>query len=125
MAVQAYDYRGAGAATGDLNITSSSIVGIWAWSEAYDIFNTAVLQGGQVAYGLHAVTVSTFGPEDDDVQACSLVRGSSSGAALSVAPPLGSTCRVVVSSANRQAAKAVAVNVALRTFSKQVGHNVA
>lgn len=44
-AVQFNDYKGGAQTTGSINITTTKDLGLWAWSDAYDVFNTAVLSG--------------------------------------------------------------------------------
>lgn len=125
ITVQAADFRGGGAAAGDLNVTSIALVGAWAWAGAYDLYNTPALAGGTVSTSLYATTVSTFGPEDSNIQSCSLAAGGGAvSGALSVTPPSGGVCSAVVGALNTQPAPGVGVSVALRGFSQQVALSV-
>lgn len=99
--------------SGSLNIAAVATLGMWAWAEAYDVFNTAALTGQQVSTAVRGVLVRSYGALDasvgDDVSACGLPDGTSAATTA-----LGSAvCMVHVNAVNSAPAKGLAVTVSL------------
>jgi hypothetical protein len=102
-----HDYRGGTQASGSINVTTTRGLGMWAWAERGDVFNTARVTGLRVATQLYAAYVRTWGAPAAVVvspSSCSLA-GGSSGGAISLD---GTACVVNVDAVNAQPAKDLA-----------------
>lgn len=107
---------GAGS-TGSLNIAAVSTLGMWAWADSYDVFNTAVLTGQQVSTAIRGMEVRSYARGSPDVNNgdalsnCMLPGGTvQATAALASADGV---CMVHVNAVNAAPAKGLAVSVAV------------
>eukprot|EP00879_Flechtneria_rotunda_P000373 GHRR01000465.1.p1 GENE.GHRR01000465.1~~GHRR01000465.1.p1 ORF type:complete len:1109 (+),score=342.16 GHRR01000465.1:4020-7346(+) len=105
------NFNGQGA-TGALQIAAVATLGMWAWSDAYDIFNTAVLTAQRVSTTVRGVLVKSFGAMNTDmgdlVQSC-----TSSNTAAATTAVVDSVCLVHVDAVNVLPAKDLAVTVSV------------
>lgn len=105
-------FNGQGTA-GVLNIGAVTTLGMWAWADTYDIFNTAALTGQKVTTVLRGVLVKTFGSMDviggDTVTGCVITDGS--GAATTLLDQ--TVCKVTVDVVNTVPDKGMPVVVSL------------
>lgn len=99
--------------SGSLNIGAVSTLGMWAWADTYDVFNSAALTGQKVSVSLRGVLVKTSGTMDveqgDSVTGCVITSGA--GAASAMVDQ--SVCKVSVDTVNTVAAKGMTVVVSL------------
>lgn len=99
--------------TGTLNIAAITTLGVWAWADAYDIFNTAALSGEKITTTLHGVAVRSYGTMDgvtgDSVTGCVITDGS--GAADVIVNQ--AVCKVTVDAVNTMPAKNMVVSLSL------------
>jgi len=108
--------------SGALNVVVVTTLGLWGWASAYDIFNTAVINGRQVSASLHGVAITSFGDmdllQDGDAVTCASPAANVAGSgAVSVDAAL---CQVQVNAVNKLPAKGLAIPVTLGSTSTQV-----
>lgn len=92
-------------------------LGIWAWADTYDVFNTAALNGQQVSTALHAVLVKSYGSSSssgggDVVSGCSVPAGGPRAASVAI-DAIRRACRVNVDAVNSVPAKQLAVYLSI------------
>ncbi|GBF99606.1 hypothetical protein Rsub_12070 [Raphidocelis subcapitata] len=56
-----YDHRGGIQTSGSVNVTATRTLGLWAWAERRDVFNTAAFNGARVTTQLRAAAVRSWG----------------------------------------------------------------
>jgi len=107
---------GASNSAGSIVVSPVSTLGMWAWSDVYDIFNTAVLNGQQVSAALRGVLVRSFGSprssNGDVLSGCSLSPSSPRAAAAAI-DAVRRVCVVSANAANVMPAKQLAVTLSV------------
>lgn len=107
---------GASNSAGSIVVSPVSTLGMWAWSDVYDIFNTAALNGQQVSAALRGVLVRSFGSprssDGDVLSGCSLSPSSPRAAAATI-DAVRRVCVVSASAANVVPAKQLAVTLSI------------
>lgn len=115
----AYQFNSATGAglTGSLNIAAVSTLGMWAWADSYDVFNTAALTGQQVTATVRGMAVKSYAAgspnlnSGDALSSCMLPGGAlQATAALANA---NAVCVLHVNAVNTAPAKGLAVTVAV------------
>jgi hypothetical protein len=102
-----YDHRGGLQVSGSVNVTATRTLGLWAWPERGDVFNTAALDGARVTTQLRAATVRSWGsPAAVPVAPTSCGIAAASAAAAATALSLDAAqCAVHVDAVNTGAVK--------------------
>lgn len=110
------NFNGASNSAGALNIAPVTTVGMWAWADSYDLFNTATLNRQQVSTALRGILVRRYGSSSgaagDVLSGCS-VPASSARAATVAIDALRRVCAVNLNGVNDVPAKQLAVTLVI------------
>lgn len=110
------NFNGASNSAGSLTVSPVATLGMWAWADNYDLFNTAALNGQQVSTSLRGVLVKSFGSLDsstgDILSGCSIAASSPRAASVAI-DALRRVCVVNVNAVNAVPAKQLAVTVSI------------
>lgn len=110
------NFNGASNAAGAINVSPVSTLGMWAWAENYDLFNTGVLNGQQVSTALRGMLVKSYGSSSgttgDILSGCSIAASSTRAAAVAI-DALRRVCTVNVNAVNSAPAKQLAVTLSV------------
>lgn len=80
-----HDYRDGVQGAGGINVTAARTLGLWAWPERSEVFNTARFDNARVSTRLHAAAVRSFGsPAAAPVTPATCAAPPGTGGALSV-----------------------------------------
>lgn len=114
--VQFNNFNGASNSAGAINASPVTTLGMWAWADNYDLFNTAVLNGQQVSTSLRGMLVKSYGTYSsatgDILSGCSIAVSSPRAAAVAI-DALRRVCAVNLNAVNTVPAKQLVVTLSI------------
>lgn len=112
------NFNGASSSAGSLQVGATSTLGMWAWADTYELFNTAALNGQQVSTSLRGTLVRSYGAlsssSGDALSGC--VVGTAAGAPRAAAVAIDAlrrVCSVNVNAVNAVPAKQLLVTLSI------------
>lgn len=105
------NFNGASNSAGVIFVDQTLTLGVWAWADRYDLFNTAALNGQQVSTAVRGMPVRNHGSSNgaSDTPACSISTTSSPRAAAVAVDAVRRACVVTVNAVNTVPAKQLSV----------------
>jgi hypothetical protein len=111
-----HDHRTGTFSAGSINVTMAQTLGLWAWPDLADVFNTAHFTGGRVSARLQAAVVHSWGvalASPTTPTSCTLSDASGAAAAVFLD---SAQCMVSVEAVNTVPAKDLAVTLGASGF---------
>jgi hypothetical protein len=110
------NFNGASNSAGSITVSPVTTLGMWAWAENYDLFNTAALNGQQVSTSLRGMLVKSYGglssATGDTLSGCSIAASSPRAASVAI-DALRRMCLVNVNAVNAVPAQGLAVTLSI------------
>jgi hypothetical protein len=109
------NFNGASNSAGSITVSPVTTLGMWAWAENYDLFNTAALNGQQVSTSVRGMLVKSYGGSSvsgDTLSGCSIDASSPRAASVAI-DALRRVCVVNVNAVNAVPAQDLQVTVSI------------
>jgi hypothetical protein len=109
------NFNGASNSAGAMSVDQVLTLGVWAWADRYDLFNTAALNGQQVSTAVRGMLVRNHGSPAvaSDTPTCSISTTSSPRPAAVAVDAVRRACVVTVNAVNTVPAKQLAVTLTI------------
>lgn len=110
------NFNGASNSAGSITVSPVTTLGMWAWAENYDLFNTAALNGQQVSTSVRGMLVKSYGGSSsatgDTLSGCGIASSSPRAASVAI-DALRRVCVVNVNAVNAVPAQNLEVTLSI------------